>query len=66
MAPGKMPKKLNGSSKHDISVWDEVSKEWFIIEGTICMSGTISLRTMFKRDKYAEEDQGHGRGKGKK
>ena len=28
--------------------------EWFIIEGTVCMPGTIPARTMFKRDKYAD------------
>ena len=37
-----------------MSVLDKVKKEWFIIEGTVCMPGTIPARTMFKRDKYAD------------
>ena len=44
----------NGANKPDISVLDKVNKEWFIIEGTVCLPGTISARTMFKRDKYAD------------
>ena len=44
----------NGANKPDISALDKVNKEWFIIEGTICMPGTLSARTMFKRDKYAD------------
>ena len=39
----------NGANKPDISALDKVNKEWFIIEGTICMPGTLSARTMFKR-----------------
>ena len=44
----------NGANKPDMSVLDKVKKEWFIIEGTVCMSGTIPARTMFKRDKYVD------------
>ena len=44
----------NGANKPDMSVLDKVKKEWFIIEGTVCMPGTIPARTMFKRDKYAD------------
>ena len=52
MASGKMPEKR--SNKHVMSVLDKVKKEWFIIEGTVCMPGTIPARAMFKRDKYAD------------
>ena len=31
-----------------------MNKEWFIIEGTVCLPWTIPARTMFKRDKYAD------------
>ena len=31
-----------------------MNKEWLIIEGTVCLPGTIPARTMFKRDKYAD------------
>ena len=48
----KCPK--NGANKPDISVLDKVNKEWFIIEGTVCLPGTIPARTMLKRDKYAD------------
>ena len=41
-------------NKPDMSMLDKVKKEWFIIEGTVCMPGTIPARTMFKRDKYAD------------
>ena len=40
-----------GANKPDLSVLD---KEWFIIDGTVCLPGTIRARTMFKRDKYAD------------
>ena len=42
----------NGANKPDISALDEVNKEWFIIEGTVCLPGTRPARIMFKRDKY--------------
>ena len=45
---GKCPR--NGAKKPDMSVMDKVKKEWFIIEGTVCMP----TRTIFKRDKYAD------------
>ena len=44
----------NGANKPDMSVLDKVKKEWFIIEGTAYMPGTILARAMFKRDKYAD------------
>ena len=31
-----------------------MNKEWFIIEGTVCLPGTIPVRTMFKRGRYAD------------
>ena len=31
-----------------------MNKEWFIIEGTVCLPWTIPARKMFKRDKYAD------------
>ena len=31
-----------------------MNKEWFIIEGTVCLPGTIPVRTTFKRDRYAD------------
>ena len=37
-----------------MSVLDKVNKEWFIMEGTVCLPGTIPARTLFKRDKYAD------------
>ena len=37
-----------------MSVLDKVKKEWFIIEGTVCIPGTIPARTMFKWDKYVD------------
>ena len=37
-----------------MSELDKVNKEWFIIEGTVCLPGTIPARTLFKRDKYAD------------
>ena len=49
---GKCPR--NGANKPDIIVLDKVYKEWFIIEGTVCLPGTIPAKTMFKRDKYAD------------
>ena len=42
----------SGANKPDISVLDEVNKEWFIIEGTVCLPGTRPARIMLKRDKY--------------
>ena len=44
----------NGANKPDMSVLDKVNKEWFIIEWTVCLPGTIPARTMLKRDKYAD------------
>ena len=44
----------NGANKPEMSVLDKVNKEWFIIEGTICLPGTIPARTLFIRDKYAD------------
>ena len=41
----------NGANKHDTIVPDKVNKERFIVEGTVCLPGTIPARTMFKRDK---------------
>lgn len=37
-----------------MSVLDKVNKEWFIIEGTLCMPGTIPARTIFIRDNYTD------------
>ena len=34
-----------------MSVLDKKNKEWYIIEGTVCVPGTIPARAMFKRDK---------------
>ena len=44
----------NGANKPDMNVLDKMNKEWYIIEGTVCMLGTIPARTMFKRDKYED------------
>ena len=52
MASGKISR--NGANKPDMSVLDKMNKEWYIIEGTVCVPGTIPARTMFKRDKYAD------------
>ena len=49
---GKCTRK--GAIKPDKSVLDKMNKEWYIIEGTVCVPGTIPARTMFKRDKYAD------------
>ena len=49
MAFGKRPR--NGANKPDMSVLEKVNKEWFIIEGTVCL---LSARKMFKRDKFAD------------
>ena len=37
-----------------MSVLDKMNKKWYIIEGIVCVPGTIPARTMFKRDKYAD------------
>lgn len=47
----KCPK--NGAHKPDICAQDKMKKEWYIIDGTVCVSGTIQGWTMFRRDKYA-------------
>ena len=40
-----------------MSVLDKMNKDWYIIEGTVCVPGIIKERTMFKRDKYGDSRQ---------
>ena len=40
-----------------MSVLDKMNKDWYIIEGTVCVPGIIQARTMFKRDKYGDSRQ---------
>ena len=56
----------NGANKPDMSVLDKMNKDWYIIEGTVCVPGIegtvcvpgiIQARTMFKRDKYGDSRQ---------
>lgn len=44
----------NGANKPDISVQDKTSKEWLIIEGTICTPGLITERKRSKMTKYLD------------
>ena len=44
----------NGTHKPDMNVLDKMNKNWYIIEGTMCMPGKIPARAMLKRDKYAD------------
>ena len=44
-----------GANKPETSVLDQMNLNWYIIEGTMCMLGTIAARTMFKRDKYVQK-----------
>ena len=37
-----------------MSVLEKMNKNWYIIEGTVCMPGKIPARTMLKRDKCTE------------
>ena len=53
MASGKMPKKWCQQNLTLVYLITR-NKEWFLIEGTVCLLGTIPARTMFKRDKYAD------------
>ncbi|KXJ12896.1 hypothetical protein AC249_AIPGENE11848 [Exaiptasia diaphana] len=41
-------------SLNHISILDKKNKEWTLVEGTICTPGTISERTKYKQNKYAD------------
>ena len=48
----KCPK--NGANKPDISILDKKNKAWSLVEGTICIPGTIAERTKYKQNKYVD------------
>ena len=44
----------DGANKPGISILDNKTKEWALVEGTMCTPGAIAERTKYKQNKYLD------------